>query len=41
MEWLDEQANDDLKRLEDDPLTGISAAPREENIMLCDAIIFG
>jgi ubiquitin-protein ligase len=31
----------DLKRLEDNPLTGFSGAPREDNIMSWDAIIFG
>ena len=30
-----------LKHMEDDPLTSISGAPREDNIMLWDAIIFG
>ena len=31
----------DLKTMTDDPPEGISGAPREDNIMLWDAVIFG
>jgi len=31
----------DLRRLQDDPPSGVTGAPHEENIMEWDAVIFG